>query len=157
MIVFAGVLLAGRLWDRLQTPSRIFDFESTGPYHVARVTEDDTLLLDGNIALRLIGVDGAAGKQPFAAQAAEFARRRVEGRDVTVELDRERRDRDGRIPAYVYCDGSLVNEELIRAGLLRADARANIDRPLAARFRRVEDEARQAGRGIWQRSAVSPR
>jgi endonuclease YncB( thermonuclease family) len=41
--------------------------------------------------------------------------------------------------------------------LLRADARANIDRPLAARFRRVEDEARQAGRGIWQRSAVSPR
>ncbi len=157
VLALAGLLIAARLWARLHTPSRDFDFQSTGPYHVAHVNDGNTLLLDGNIALRLIGVDTTAGKHPFAAQAAELARRRVEGRDVTVELDRERRDRDGRVLAYVYADDSLLNEELIRAGFSRAETSFNVDRSMGTRFRRAEDEARQAGRGIWQRPAASAR
>jgi len=155
--VLAGLVVAGRLWNRIQTPSRDFDFESPGPYHVAHVDSGDTLRLDGNIALRLIGVDMDAGKYPSAAQAAELAVRQVEGRDVTVALDRECRDRNGRILAYVYSDGSLLNEELIRAGFARTDTSVNIDRSMATRFRRAEDEARDAGRGIWQSPAVSTR
>jgi micrococcal nuclease len=153
-------LIAARLVPWLATSSREFNFQSPGRCHVARVVDGDTLLLDGNIAVRLIGVDTAAGKLPshsFRQQAAELARRRVEGRDVTLQLDRERRDGHGRILAYVYADGSMLNEELIRAGFSRADTSFNLDRSTATRFRRAEDEARQAGRGIWQRSSVSAR
>jgi micrococcal nuclease len=153
-------LIAVRLGPWLAATSREFDFQSPGPCRVARVVDGDTLLMDGNIAVRLIGVDTADGKHPspaFGPQAVEFSRRRVEGRDVTLQLDRERRDPNGRILAYVYADGSMLNEELIRAGFSRADTSFNLDRPTATRFRRAEDEARQAGRGIWQGSSVSAR
>jgi len=153
-------LIAVRLCLWLATISREFDFQSPGPCHVVRVVDGDTLLLDGNIAVRLIGVDAADSKHPLhpsGPQAAEFSRRRVEGREVTLQLDRERRDRHGRILAYVYADGSMLNEELIRAGFSRADTSFNLDRSTATRFRRAEDEAREAGRGIWQDSAVSAR
>jgi len=159
-LAIAGVLIAVRLCLWLATTSREFDFQSPRRCHVARVVDGDTLLLDGNIAVRLIGVDTADSKHPLhpsGPQAAEFSRSRVEGRDVTLQLDRERRDGNGRILAYVYADGSMLNEELIRAGFARADTSFNLDRPTATRFRRAEDEARQAGRGIWQTSAVSAR
>jgi micrococcal nuclease len=158
--VIAGVLIAARFGLWLATTSREFDFRSAGPFHVVRVVEGDTLLLDGNVALRLVGVALADGKQPlpaFRSQAVEFSRRRVEGRDVTLQLDRERRDRNGRILAYVYADGAMLNEELIRAGFARADASFNLDRSAATRFRRAEEEARDAGRGIWQNSVLSAR
>ena len=105
-----------------------FDFTSPGPYHVLGIEDGETLVLDGNFAVRLLGVDGAAQENPFAARAAELLRRRIEGREITIALDRDRRDSQGRILAYVYCDGSLLNEELIRAGFFRADTSVNVER-----------------------------
>ncbi len=67
--------------------------------------------------LRLIGIDIGLDKGPVARQAVEFVRGRVEGREITLEFDRERKDRQGRLLAYVYSDGTLLNEDLIRSGL----------------------------------------
>ena len=77
-------------------------------------TTAGTLHLDGEIPLRLIGIDIGLDKGPVARQAVEFVRGRVEGREITLEFDRERKDRQGRLLAYVYSDGTLLNEELIR-------------------------------------------
>jgi micrococcal nuclease len=116
--------------------------------------------MDGKLCVRLLGVDTARhghGEPSFEREAADLVRRCAEGREVRLELDRERRDPNGRILAWVYADGSLVNEELIRAGFSRAEIRFNIELPIVHRLRRAEEEARREGRGVWQRSTASSR
>ncbi len=138
-------------------PLRPQPVTTPGTYRVQRVIDGDTLLLDGGTRVRLIGIDApettSADRRPGppALEAAEFARRAVEGRDVRVELDRERLDRYGRTLAYVYADAVLLNEEIIRAGFSRAETRFPFRTDMQRRFRSAESEARAAGRGMWLR------
>jgi endonuclease YncB( thermonuclease family) len=157
VLLVAGFLIAARLWGWLHSPSRDFDFQMSGPYRVVQVDDAGTLYLGGEIPLRLIGIDVALDKGPLARQAVEFVRARVEGRDVTLEFDRQRKDLQGHVLAYVYSDGTLLNEELIRAGLALPDMGADVDRSMATRFRRAEEEARDTSRGIWGLPTVSAR
>jgi len=156
-LIIAGSLLAVRFGNWARRPAVEFDFTTTGPYHVARVVDDGLLLLNGDIAVRLLGVESPERNPAVAAKATELLRRRVEGRDVTIKLDRERRDGQGRILAYVYADDSLLNEELILAGLARAATNFNINNAMAKRLRTAEADARAAERGLWQTQAVTAR
>jgi endonuclease YncB( thermonuclease family) len=72
-----------------------------------------------------------------------------------VEVDPVTTDRYGRTVAFVRVADSLVNEELIRQGLARVFARY-CDRPICERWERLEDEATQAGRGLWSTSNALP-
>ena len=65
--------------------------------------------------------------------------------------DRERRDRYGRLLAYVYRDrdGLFINAELVRRGYARAYAFAPNTRH-ARRFSTLEKAARRDGRGLWR-------
>jgi micrococcal nuclease len=133
-----------------------------GTYRVQRVIDGDTLLLDGGTRVRLIGIDApettSADRrpEPLAVQAAELARRTVEGHDVRLELDRERLDPYGRTLAYVYAGDMLLNEEIIRAGFSRAETRFPFRTDMQRRFRAAESEARAAGRGIWSPANDAP-
>jgi endonuclease YncB( thermonuclease family) len=157
VLLVGGLFVAVRLWGWPHSSSRNFDFQARGPYRVVQVDEAGTLYLGGEIPLRLIGIDLAFDKAPVAKQAVEFVRARVEGRDVTLEFDRQRKDLQGHVLAYVYADGTLLNEELIRVGLARRDMGADVDRSMATRFRRAEEEARDTSRGVWGLPTVSAR
>jgi micrococcal nuclease len=119
------------------------------------VVDGDTLLLANLARVRLIGVDAPETvdpnrpPEPFGREAAEFTRQAVEGRVVRLEFDRERTDRYGRFLAYVYVGQSLVNEELVRAGLGRAETRFRYRGDMKRRFLDAEEEARSDARGIW--------
>ncbi len=132
----------------------------SAPRHVLRVVDGDTLLMEGNFRVRLLGVDTpetkhpTLGVQPLGPEAAEFARRFVDGQPVTLRFDRERRDRYHRWLAYVYRDDRCLNEELIRAGYSRAMTRFPYSTLMKKRFRAAEAEARAAGVGIWQHAAA---
>ena len=67
---------------------------------------------------------------------------------MRLEYDWERTDRYGRTLAYVYLpDGTFVNAEIIGQGYGHAYTRfpfKHLDR-----FRQLEREARNAGRGLW--------
>jgi micrococcal nuclease len=136
----------------------------SGEYRVARVIDGDTLELDNGARVRFIGIDApetetsrrSDGKdQPLAREARKFAEQAVAGRDVRLQLDKERIDKYGRFLAYVWYvdrdsgDELMLNEELIRAGLARALLRFNYSERMKRRFRAAEQEAREAGRGIW--------
>jgi len=41
----------------------------------------------------------------------------VQGRSVQLELDVQERDKYGRLLAYVYADGEMVNARLLEEGL----------------------------------------
>lgn len=124
-------------------------------YVVKRVVDGDTLELADGTRVRLLGVDTpetvhpTKPVEPFGPEASRYTKQRVEGKTVTLEFDKERQDRYGRTLAYVTIDGALLNEELIRQGLGRAQLQYPYSNLMKRRFRAAEDEAKEARRGIW--------
>ena len=157
-LVLIVVLVGIALWrarDTEQPQTAPFAYDSAGPYVVKRVVDGDTLLLEDGTRVRLLGVDAPEiahenqPAEPLGADAAEFMRRAVEGRQVRLEFDRERRDQYRRVLAYVWIGERCMNEELIRAGYSRAETRFRYSDAKKRRFRLVESEARRARAGIW--------
>ena len=92
---------------------------------VTRVIDGDTIVLDGDERVRLIGVDTPETVHPqkpveyFGKEASAFTRRMVEGDRVRLEYEQgmPREDRYGRTLAYVYLEGGrLLNLEIIEGG-----------------------------------------
>lgn len=109
--------------------------------------------------VRLLGVDTPETVDPdrpvgcYGPEASAFTSRRLQGRTVRLEFDRERRDRFGRLLAYVDIDGRRFNDELLAGGY----ARLLVIPPNGRHARAMLDEelgARSAGRGLW--AACSP-
>lgn len=126
-----------------------------------RVVDGDTILLDGEERVRLIGVDTPELHRPntpvqyYAREAKAFTRRLVEHRKVRLEFDRAhpsdgypRRDKYGRTLAFVYlADGTFVNLEIVRRGYGFAYTRFPFR--YLDEFRAAERAARESGAGLW--------
>jgi micrococcal nuclease len=75
---------------------------------VKRVIDGDTILLVNEERVRLIGVDTPETKHPqkpverFGKEAYLFTKSMVEGKNVRLEYDQQRRDKYKRLLAYVY-------------------------------------------------------
>ena len=126
---------------------------------VTRVVDGDTVevSLDGHRErVRYIGIDTPESVKPgvpvqcFAEAAAEENRRLVEGRRVMLRFDAERRDRYGRLLAYVYRrpNADFVNAELVRRGYART-LRIPPNDAHAALFARLAADARRRHVGLW--------
>lgn len=125
---------------------------------VERVVDGDTIVVrtaNGTDRVRYIGVDTPESVKPdtpvqcWGKKASALNRSMVEGRRVKLRYDRERRDRYGRLLAYVSReDGLDVNAALISAGAARTlEISPNTSR--AGRFRALERKARSERRGMW--------
>jgi micrococcal nuclease len=122
---------------------------------VVRVVDGDTIVLDGQEKVRLIGVDTPELHHPtkpvqyFAREAAAFTTQHLEGKTVHLAYDWQRQDRYRRTLAYVCLDGELVNETIVRDGFGFAYVKYPFTAALMERFRAAEQQARDAGRGLW--------
>ena len=104
-----------------------------GTYTVERVIDGDTLKLSNGETVCLIGIDCPESKLNDKAQrdseitgkdlatinkmgqeATKFLKELVKGREVRLEYDVEKRDKYGRLLAYVYRDDTLSKEALGR-------------------------------------------
>lgn len=121
---------------------------------VARITDGDTFVC-GEERVRMLLIDAPELDQgPFGARSQEALIRLIPaGTRVGLEVDVQRRDRYGRLLAYVYGqDGDLVNAAMLRRGF----AVVSVYPPnvkYVERFRAVQGEARAARRGLWSGSA----
>ena len=70
-------------------------------------------LKDGKI--RLYGIDCPEGEQAYSKRAKQFTSKLVFGKLVEVKVMDI--DRYGRTVAIIYADKTLLNEELVKAGL----------------------------------------
>lgn len=93
-------------------------------------------------------------------KAAAFTRRLCGGKPCRLATDqanaaRAHRDRYRRVLAYVFVAGPegevCVNEEIIRQGYGQALTRYPFDDARKAEFRRLNQEAREAKRGLWDK------
>ena len=135
---------------------------------VTKVIDGDTLELQDQNRVRLIGLDTpevrfnkklardanrldkdcetiiAMGKR-----ATEFTRKLVLGKQVKLEFDFEKRDRYGRLLAYVYLpDGRMLNAEIIKQGYGQIYTfPPNIKH--VDMFIKLQIEARENNRGLW--------
>lgn len=133
---------------------------TAGAFEVVRVVDGDTILFAPHMRVRLIGVNAPESVkpdspvEPFGPEASEFTREFLRGRTARLEYDRERVDQFNRYLAYVWVGDQMLNEALLRAGLARWERHFNYAAEKKQRFRAAQDEARQAGRGIWSRDRV---
>ncbi|WP_051223541.1 thermonuclease family protein [Conexibacter woesei] len=123
---------------------------------VRRVVDGDTILLTSGERVRLIGIDTPESVKPgtpvqcFAKRASAFTHTLLDGARVRLVYGAERRDRYGRLLAYVYRarDRLFVNAELVRQGYARTlEIAPNTGH--ARQFAALASAARRAGKGLW--------
>ncbi|MGB1803978.1 MAG: thermonuclease family protein [Miltoncostaeaceae bacterium] len=84
--------------------------------------DGDTVVVAGVGTVRYLGIDTPELHPPrhpverYVARAAVLSRTLVSGRTVTLETDVEERDAYGRLLAYVYVNGCMVNAGLVAEG-----------------------------------------
>ena len=136
---------------------------------VRYVSDGDTLILQDGRRVRLIGVDtpemhddrrnledasrnhlSEKTVKEFAEKAREFVNRAMKGRSVRLEYDWQRKDKYGRILAYVYRqpDNYFLNAEIIREGY--GFAYLAFPFRYSEEFRQHAREAQKNRRGLWR-------
>ena len=98
----------------------------------------------------------AHGAFPRTAAAGDAAKRinldLAGGQHVRLELDRQHRDEHGRLLAYVWAGEMMLNAEMLKRGYAEVMS-IPPDLRYRALFTRLQNEARQAGRGLWVESS----
>jgi len=124
---------------------------------VVRVVDGDTIDVEiggETVRVRYIGVDTPETVDPrrpvgcYGQEASARNRALIEGRAVELEKDVSETDAFGRLLRYVYVDGTMVNETLVREGYAVVSTFPP-DVKYADHFLAAQQEARATGRGLW--------
>ena len=128
---------------------------------VLRVIDGDTIEVDTGgqtYTVRYIGIDTPVTKhpdrgiEPFGPEAIARNTELVEGQTVTLEKDVSETDKYGRLLRYVWVDGVLVNETLVREGYAHSTTYPP-DVMYQEFFNQCEREAIENNRGLWALAA----
>lgn len=137
---------------------------------MAEIVDGDTARMNSaeftNERVRFIGMDTPERGRPYFNEASGYASTALLGKQVYLEFDVERRDRFGRLLAYVWL--------VAPGGTDEADVRANMFNALAVLdgyaailtvppnvryvelFTKFQTEAREAERGLWGLADAEP-
>ncbi len=99
--------------------------------------------------VRLIGIAAPDLRQePWGTEAQRYLEEICLGKEVLLESDHEKRDRYNRVLAYLWLDGVLLNEQLLKQGYVLADEQIP-NTKYSERLLYAQYEARILGLGIW--------
>jgi micrococcal nuclease len=124
-------------------------------HQVVRVIDGDTLELEREDTIRLLGVDAPESNECFGPEATSYLTLLLEGKHVRLEKDISGADRFERLLRYVYIpsddirsDDVFLNQELVRQGyaLTSAQAPDNRYRDLLSS---AQESARANNLGMW--------
>ena len=126
------------------------------------VNDGDTVILSGGTKVRYLGIDAPEiahdrkPAEPYGKEAKALNKKLVLSRRVKLELEDEKRDRYGRLLAYVFLeDGTFVNGELVRRGyahLLRRQVKLRYWERLLG----LQRQALKEKKGIWSLPVKKP-
>jgi endonuclease YncB( thermonuclease family) len=171
---------------------KIWTSVGADPLTVTRCIDGDTLQLSNGEKVRLIGVDTPESKNnaktrrdskrtgqdiktitAMGKEAVEFTRKLVEGKQVRLDYDVDKKDRYGRTLAYVYVVSDIPNvvlphqrdghydvrgekyyEEFLNATLIWSGYAQVMTVPPNVKYQdlfvKLEKEARDGKRGLWR-------
>ena len=155
--ILLGILLLLTSCSQPDLPKGIFT-------KVERVISGQTLeILDktGKIPvlqqIRLAGITAPDLKQdPWGVKAKQYLKQLCEGKKILLEGNLTEKDRYGRISVYIWLNGTLINEQLVKEGYVLAET-PSIYRPVTSNFKTqysqrlnyAQEYARLMGYGIW--------
>lgn len=127
---------------------------------VVKVIDGDTVkikLPNGNEeTVRLLLIDTpetvhpTKDVQPFGPEASQFSKNLMPtNSEVEVELGIGERDKYGRLLAYFYVDGKMVNKMLLEKGLARVAYVYPPNTKYLDEFEAIQKKAQQKEVGIW--------
>lgn len=123
-------------------------------YEVLKVIDGDTIRVAELGRVRYTGIDAPEiehpnrAAEPYGYEAMEANRKLVLGKKVKIELDIAKKDRYGRVLAYVYSGQVFVNAYLVEAGYAYpVKVKPNVK--YYELFVRLKEEASGARRGLW--------
>lgn len=105
--------------------------------------------------VRLLGITAPDLKQqPWGEEAKRYLQELCQGKEVLLEGNLEEKDPYGRILAYVWLDGVLLNEQLVQEGYVLPEPTGVYEQPAlnpqySQRFQYAQERARILGLGIW--------
>ncbi len=98
------------------------------------------------VGIRLYGIDTPERGQAFSKRAKQFTSKMVYGKVVEVKVMAT--DRYGRTVAMIYADKTLLNEELVKAGLAWVYWQY-CHHPICETWKGLQIGARMDKRGLW--------
>lgn len=98
----------------------LMHFRKTEDALVTRVTDGDTIVIDGGERVRLLGIDTPERGDDYYNEAKEFLEERILMKNVKLERSVEDKDMYDRLLRYVWINDSLINLELVERGYASA-------------------------------------
>jgi micrococcal nuclease len=133
--------------------------EGAEQVYVERVVDGDTFVArfknGESERVRLIGVDTPETVHPkkpvehFGREASDYTKRHLEGKIIGLTYDQNKRDRYGRVLAYVWIGETLYNNQIIREGYAFAFTKYPFNDEYMKMFRESERYARENDIGLW--------
>lgn len=124
-------------------------------YFVDEVIDGDTIGINGNMKIRLIGIDAPESDECYYEESRDELIRLVQEKYVRLEKDVDSVDGLGRLLRYVYLPGEdleeddiFVNEHLLRQGYAQTLSHAPNNR-YKMLFVKAREEALIQRRGLW--------
>lgn len=111
---------------------------------VLGVIDGDTIVLEGKTRLRLRCVDAPELEYCGGREAKELLEKLVAAKKVVIK--EQIIDTKGRPMALVYCDGKLINEEILKSGWARFHSDQT---PEKEQLKKAYDQAKQDSLGIF--------
>jgi len=122
---------------------------------VTKVTDGDTIEIEGGQKVRYIGIDTPETVHPskpvmcFGKEASNYNKDLVFGQKIRLEKDISETDKYGRLLRYVYLeDGTFVNLQLVKEGYATSYSYPP-DIKFQQDFLSAEKLARDEGIGLW--------
>ena len=123
---------------------------------VIRVIDGDTVEIENGEKVRYIGMDTPETVDPrkpvqcFGKEASLKNKNLVEGKEVELEVDISNIDKYGRLLRYVWLNGVMINEELVKEGYARVET-IPPDVKYSQILLSAEKDARSNNRGLWSK------
>lgn len=148
-VLLVLIILTVRFYEELGEDQKPGD-----RFYVVKVIDGDTVELTGGDKVRLLSIDTPEKGEPFYDSARTLLESLAIQKLATLTFQNNRRDRYGRILAYLYIDTLFVNKIIIEQGLgylylfRQTEKRLPETVELLATQRKAIDERR----GIWSLS-----
>lgn len=143
-------------------PKTTIAFSSDVEARVEKVFDGDTILLTSGEVVRYQGIDTPEiAHMPKKAEClGDAAKKRNEklvlGKNIRLVKDETNYDYYGRLLRYIYVDGELINEKLVREGLAFVVIYPP-DEKLSEKLKIAEGLARKESIGVWKNCDLSKR
>lgn len=131
-------------------------------YKVVRIVDGDTIVVKKNgkkIKVRFIGVDCPESVHPdsdknveYGKIASKYTKKKLKGKKVKLEYDKDKKDQYGRTLAYVYYGKNyktMINKSLIKAGHAKAKYYSPNKR-YKKTFEKLQKTAKANKKGLWK-------